>query len=65
MATNRFNEIVEKVESCPKNQRADTLISGLAQFLQQSQNQTITPAQMGQELQQVRPQIVQALQQGG
>ena len=60
---NHFDEIVEQVETSPQNQRAEKLINGICQQMQQSANQQTQ--QLGQELQQSKPRLVKALQQGG
>ena len=60
---NHFDEIVEQVETSPQNQRAEKLINGICQQMQQSTNQQTQ--QLGQELQQSKPRLVKALQQGG
>lgn len=59
--TNHFNEVVTEVKQSPKNQKFDTLIQGIAQQMQGSGNAEII--QYGQELQQVKAQLVSALQQ--
>jgi hypothetical protein len=63
MAQNHFSDIVNQVQQTPQNQRTERLIDGIAQQMQQSGNQQTQ--QLGQELQQVKPQLIKALQQGG
>jgi hypothetical protein len=63
MAQNPFNEVVNQVQQSPQNQRTERLIDGIAQQMQQSSSQQAQ--QLGQELQQAKPQLVRALQQGG
>jgi hypothetical protein len=63
MAQNHFSDVVNQVQQTPQNQRTERLIDGIAQQMQQSGNQQTQ--QLGQELQQVKPQLVRALQQGG
>ena len=61
--TNHFDNVVNEVEQTPQNQRPSKLIDGIAQQMQQSSNQQTQ--QLGQELQQAKPKLVKALQQGG
>jgi len=63
MAQNHFSDVVNQVQQTPQNQRTERLIDGIAQQMQQSGNQQTQ--QLGQELQQVKPQLIRALQQGG
>jgi hypothetical protein len=63
MAQNPFNDVVNQVQKSPQNQRTERLIDGIAQQMQQSGNQQAQ--QLGQELQQAKPQLIKALQQGG
>jgi hypothetical protein len=63
MAQNHFSDVVNQVQQTPQNQRTERLIDGIAQQMQQSGNQQTQ--QLGQELQQVKPQLIKALQQGG
>jgi hypothetical protein len=63
MAQNHFSDVVNQVQQTPQNQRSERLIEGIAQQMQQSGNQQTQ--QLGQELQQVKPQLIKALQQGG
>lgn len=63
MAQNTFSDVVNQVQQSPQNQRTERLIDGIAQQMQQSGNQQTQ--QMGQELKQVKPQLIKALQQGG
>jgi hypothetical protein len=63
MAQNHFSDVVDQVQQTPQNQRSERLIEGIAQQMQQSGNQQTQ--QLGQELQQVKPQLIKALQQGG
>jgi hypothetical protein len=63
MAQNHFSDVVNQVQQTPQNQRTERLIDGIAQQMQQSGNQQTE--QLGQELQQVKPQLIKALQQGG
>ena len=63
MAQNTFSDVVNQVQQTPQNQRTERLIDGIAQQMQQSGNQQTQ--QMGQELKQVKPQLIKALQQGG
>jgi hypothetical protein len=63
MAQNHFSDMVNQVQQTPQNQRPERLIDGIAQQMQQSENQQTQ--QLGQELQQVKPQLIKALQQGG
>jgi hypothetical protein len=63
MAQNPFNDVVNQVQKSPQNQRTERLIDGIAQQMQQSGNQQTQ--QLGQELKQVKPQLIKALQQGG
>ena len=63
MAQNHFSDMVNQVQQTPQNQRTERLIDGIAQQMQQSGNQQTQ--QLGQELQQVKPQLIKALQQGG
>jgi hypothetical protein len=63
MAQNHFSDVVNEVQQTPQNKRTERLIDGIAQQMQQSGNQQTQ--QLGQELQQVKPQLVKALQQGG
>jgi hypothetical protein len=63
MAQNHFSDVVNQVQQTPQNQRTERLIDGIAQQMQQSGNQQIQ--QLGQELQQAKPQLIKALQQGG
>lgn len=64
---NHFTNVIEEVENAPNNQKADRLITGIAQQMQQSSNQGVTSLQWGQELQAVKSQLVKACsqQQGG
>lgn len=59
--TNHFAEVVSETQQAPKPQKIDTAISGICQQMQQSGNQQTI--QLGQELQQVKGQLVSALQQ--
>jgi hypothetical protein len=63
MAQNTFSDVVNQVQQSPQNKRTERLIDGIAQQMQQSGNQQAQ--QLGQELQQVKPQLIKALQQGG
>jgi hypothetical protein len=63
MAQNHFSDVVNQVQQSPQNQRTERLIDGIAQQMQQSGNQQTQ--QLGQELKQVKPQLIKALQQGG
>lgn len=63
MAQNHFSDVVTQVQQTPQNQRTERLIDGIAQQMQQSGNQQTQ--QLGQELQQAKPQLIKALQQGG
>ena len=63
MAQNTFSDLVNQVQQSPQNQRTERLIDGIAQQMQQSGNQQTQ--QLGQELKQVKPQLIKALQQGG
>jgi hypothetical protein len=63
MAQNQFSDVVNQVQQSPQNQRTERLIDGIAQQMQQSGNQQTQ--QLGQELKQVKPQLIKALQQGG
>jgi hypothetical protein len=63
MAQNHFSDVVNQVQQTPQNQRTERLIDGIAQQMQQSGNQQTQ--QLGQELKQVKPQLIKALQQGG
>jgi hypothetical protein len=63
MAQNSFNDVVNQVQKSPQNQRTERLIDGIAQQMQQSGSQQAQ--QLGQELQQAKPQLIKALQQGG
>jgi hypothetical protein len=63
MAQNSFNDVVNQVQQSPQNQRTERLIDGIAQQMQQSGSQQTQ--QLGQELQQAKPQLIKALQQGG
>jgi hypothetical protein len=63
MAQNHFSDVVNQVQQTPQNQRTERLIDGIAQQMQQSGNQQTQ--QLGQELQQVKPQLLKAMQQGG
>jgi hypothetical protein len=63
MAQNSFNDVVNQVQQSPQNQRTERLIDGIAQQMQQSGSQQAQ--QLGQELQQAKPQLIKALQQGG
>ena len=63
MAQNSFSEVVNQVQKTPQNQRTERLIDGIAEQMQQSGNQQTQ--QLGQELQQAKPQLIKALQQGG
>ena len=63
MAQNQFSDVVNQVQQSPQNQRTERLIDGIAQQMQQSANQQTQ--QLGQELQQAKPQLIKALQQGG
>ena len=63
MAQNQFSDVVNQVAQSPQNQRTERLIDGIAQQMQQSGNQQTQ--QLGQELKQVKPQLIKALQQGG
>ena len=63
MAQNTFSDVVNQVQQSPQNQRTERLIDGIAQQMQQSGNQQTQ--QFGQELKQVKPQLIKALQQGG
>jgi hypothetical protein len=63
MTQNTFSDVVNQVQQSPQNQRTDRLIDGIAQQMQQSGNQQTQ--QLGQELKQVKPQLIKALQQGG
>ena len=58
---NHFESVVGEVESAPPNKRTDQLIQGIVQQMTQSGNQQTQ--QLGQELNQVRPQLVRACQQ--
>ena len=60
---NHFDNVVNEVEQTPQNQRPSKLIDGIAQQMQQSSNPQTQ--QLGQELQQAKPNLVKALQQGG
>ena len=61
MAQNHFDNVIEKVEQAPQNQRVSTLIDGICQQMQQSNNGPTQ--QLGQELQQKKTQLVRATQQ--
>ena len=63
MAQNTFSDVVNQVQQSPQNQRTERLIDGIAQQMQQSGNQQTQ--QLGQELKQVKPQLIKALQQEG
>jgi hypothetical protein len=63
MAQNTFSDVVNQVQQSPQNQRTERLIDGIAQQMQQSGDQQTQ--QLGQELKQVKPQLIKALQQGG
>ena len=63
MSQNPFNDVVNQVQQSPQNQRTERLIDGIAQQMQQSGSQQAQ--QLGQELQQAKPQLIRALQQGG
>ena len=63
MAQNTFSDVVNQVQQSPQNKRTERLIDGIAQQMQQSGNQQTQ--QLGQELKQVKPQLIKALQQGG
>ena len=63
MAQNTFSDVVNQVQQSPQNQRTERLIDGIAQQMQQSGNQQTQ--QLGQELKQVKPQLIKALQQVG
>ena len=63
MAQNTFSDVVNQVGESPQNQRTERLIDGIAQQMQQSGNPQAQ--QLGQELKQVKPQLIKALQQGG
>jgi hypothetical protein len=63
MAQNHFSDVVNQVQQTPQNQRTERLIDGIAQQMQQLGNQQTQ--QLGQELQQAKPQLIKALQQGG
>jgi len=63
MTQNTFSDVVNQVQQSPQNQRTERLIDGIAQQMQQSGNQQTQ--QLGQELKQVKPQLIKALQQGG
>jgi len=63
MAQYTFSDVVNQVQQSPQNQRTERLIDGIAQQMQQSGNQQTQ--QLGQELKQVKPQLIKALQQGG
>ena len=63
MAQNQFSDVVNQVQQSPQNQRTERLIDGIAQQMQQSGSQQAQ--QLGQELQQAKPQLIKALQQGG
>ena len=63
MAQNTFSDVVNQVQQSPQNQRTERLIEGIAQQMQQSGNPQTQ--QLGQELKQVKPQLIKALQQGG
>jgi hypothetical protein len=63
MAQNHFSDVVNQVQQTPQNQRTERLIDGIAQQMQQSGNQQTQ--QLGQELQQAKPQLIKALQQAG
>jgi hypothetical protein len=60
---NHFSDVVSDIQSTPQNQKAEHLIDGICKQMQQSGNQQTQ--QLGQELAQVKPQLVRALQQGG
>lgn len=59
--SNHFANVIDEVESAPKASRPDKVISGIAKQMTQSSNPQIQ--QLGQELQQVKSQLVSALQQ--
>ena len=63
--TNHFENVIDEVQSAPQNQKLDKAIGGIAKQMQQSQNQTLTPAQLGQDLQNIKPRLVGACQQQG
>jgi hypothetical protein len=63
MAQNTFSDVVNQVQQSPQNKRTERLIDGIAQQMQQSGSQQAQ--ELGQELQQVKPQLIKALQQGG
>ena len=63
MAQNTFSDVVNQVQQSPQNKRTERLIDGIAQQMQQSGNQQTQ--QLGEELKQVKPQLIKALQQGG
>jgi hypothetical protein len=58
-----FSDVVNQVQQSPQDKRTERLIDGIAQQMQQSGSQQTQ--QLGQELQQVKPQLIKALQQGG
>jgi hypothetical protein len=63
MAQNPFEHVVTEVENATPNQKPATAIDGIVQQMQQSQGQTAQ--QCGQQLNQIKPQLIKALQQGG
>ena len=63
MAQNTFSDVVNQVQQSPQNKRTERLIDGIAQQMQQSGSQQTQ--QLGQELKQVKPQLIKALQQEG
>jgi hypothetical protein len=59
-SSNHFTNVIDEVESAPQAQRAEKLISGIAQQMQQSGNPTLQ--QWGTELTQVKTQLTKACQ---
>lgn len=58
---NHFNEVLQDITQSPKAQRTQVLVSGIAQTLTQSGNQQTQ--QLGQELNQMQKQLIDAVQQ--
>jgi hypothetical protein len=60
---NHFDSTVAAVQSAPQNQRAERIITSITEQMQASSSQQVQ--QLGDELKEVQPKLIKAMQQGG
>ena len=60
---NHFDSTVAAVQGVPQNQRAERIITGITEQMQASSSQQVQ--QLGDELKEVQPKLIKAMQQGG